>query len=204
MGQIQFIIVDDHKMLSAGLSSFLTAKFPESKIAGIFEDADSCLKSIETISPPNNECNTIAIVDLNLDGNYSFPLIKKLTELKIKVIVYTMYESSVFAMKALECGALSYVSKGGNEADLVTAVNSILDGKTFITAGNFSSVMQLLSMFTAKEKSVAEYLLQGKDNGEIAELMGISKRSVENYLVNMYDKCGVFNRDQLKAKLGTN
>ena len=115
-----------------------------------------------------------------------------------------MYESSVFAMKALECGALSYISKGGNEADLVTAVNSILAGKTFITAGNFSSVLQQVSLFSAKEKSVAEYLLQGKDNGEIAELMGISKRSVENYLAHMYDKCGIQTRDQLKTKLGTN
>jgi DNA-binding NarL/FixJ family response regulator len=204
MGQIQFIIVDDHKMLSAGLSSFLTAKFPESKIAGIFEDADSCLKSVENITPADIDCNAVAIVDLNLGGSYSFPLIKKLSELKIKVIVYTMYESSVFAMKSLECGALSYVSKGGNEADLVTAVNSILTGKTFITSGNFSSVLQQFSLFSTKEKSVAEYLLQGKDNGEIAELMGISKRSVENYLVHMYDKCGVQTRDQLKAKLETN
>ena len=204
MKQLQFIIVDDHKMLSAGLSSFLTAKFPESKIAGIFENAPSCLKSVENIASSNSNCNAVAIVDLNLGGFYSFPLIKKLSELKIKVIVYTMYESSVFAMKALECGALSYVSKGGNEADLVTAVNSILDGKTFITSGGFSSVMQLLSMFSAKEKIIAEYLLQGKDNSEIAELMSISKRSVENYLVYMYDKCGVLNRDQLKAKLGTN
>ena len=171
-----FIIIDDHKMISAGLSAFLTANFPGSACLASFENAESCLdfldkdknaihnvvtgRSIDE-SSASAELPILAIVDLNLAGAYSFPLIKELAGRKIKVIVYTMFESSAFAMRSVECGA----------------------------------------MFSPKEKRVAEFLMEGKDNSEIASAMNISKRSVENYLSHMYDKAGVLTRDELKARL---
>lgn len=49
MQDFQFFIVDDHKMLSSGLSSFLTAKFPESNCLATFENAADCLAFIGSV-----------------------------------------------------------------------------------------------------------------------------------------------------------
>ena len=214
-----FIIIDDHKMISAGLSAFLTANFPGSACLASFENAESCLdyldkdknskhnigtgRSIDE-SPASAELPILAIVDLNLAGAYSFPLIKELAGRKIKVLVYTMFESSAFAMRSVECGAMAYILKGGNESDLLSGVQNTLDGKTFISRSlekNFAEIMHVMSLFSPKEKRVAEFLMEGKNNSEIASAMNISKRSVENYLSHMYDKAGVLTRDELKARL---
>ena len=146
----------------------------------------------------------LAIVDLNLSGTYSFPLIRELSSRKIKVLVYTMFESSSFATLALEYGASAYVLKGGSEAELVTAIQSVLDGKTFITPvleKNLVQTMKIMAAFSPKEKIVAEHLIDGKENAQIAATMNISKRSVENYLSHMYDKVGVLTRAELKERL---
>ena len=157
------------------------------------------------INKSENSIPLIAVVDLNLSGIYSFPLIKELASRKIKVLVYTMFESSAFAMRAVDCGALAYVLKGGSEDELVLAFQNILDGKTFVTPSlekNFVQVMHVMSAFSPKEKNVAEYLMEGMDNAQIAAAMNISKRSVENYLSHMYDKVDVLTRDELKERLG--
>ena len=80
MPPFNFIIIDDHKMLSSGLSSFLLSNFSQATCLGTFENADSCLSSIDNSciggAIQNVSDNLIAIVDLNLAGTYSFPLIK--------------------------------------------------------------------------------------------------------------------------------
>ena len=225
MQAFQFFIIDDHKILTSGLSSFLTANFSGSSCLATFESAKACLDFLgknknairnvgtgggiaEPLELPEQrafaELPLLAIVDLNLSGLYSFPLIKELAGQKIKVLVYTMFESTAFATRSIECGASAYILKGEDEAGLVAAIQSVLDGKTFITPSlekNFVQMMKIMSAFSPKEKSVAEHLIDGKDNAEIAEAMRISKRSVENYLSHMYDKAGVFSRDELKTML---
>ena len=203
MDNIQFIIVDDHKMLSDGLKTFLLSKFPSSSVAGVFSGAEELNAFLDKNELPE-EVPCVALVDLNIAGKYSFPLIKELSKRKVKVVVYTMYESSLFAMQAIESGALCYILKGSSEEDIVHGVEAAVNGTTFISKRldeKIASVALKVSLFSPKEKILAGYLLQGLTNSEIAAAMKIVKRSVENYLSRMYEKTGVFSREDLKAFL---
>ena len=177
------ILLDDHKMICEGIKGFLEANTSYNVIfMTTTKDELYGFVATQTISKNEELC---VIVDLQLESELSFDIITYLAKRKIKTIVYSMYESSSYAVRAFECGTSGYVFKSGDEEEIIVALKAVSDGETYLPTSllkGFTKRLTLFAIFSQKEKTIAELLLTGLSNIEIAEKMNISRRTVENYL----------------------
>ena len=165
---------------------------------------------------PEAQNGAIAIVDISFKAEYTtagceencgFEIIRRLTALGIPCIVYSSHDSGGFVEHATSAvvGAKGFVSKNADETILLAAINAVANGKSYIQAELVTGLLEVRDIaqtFTKKEKRVAEELTIYNTNAEVAAALGITEKTVVNYLTIMYDKAGVKNKLEFLQKMG--
>lgn len=200
-----YFIVDDHEMLRVGITGWLkdNSDFTCLEDAGTLQDA---LESLDKYAKAGT-LPSILISDINFSGeNAGFDLIRLVHEKypAIKIIVYSMFFSPNVMKEAFINGASGYISKNAKTEELLNCMNTVMAGDSYIEKGlvqNHVNYNSIIDSLTKREADVARFLVQRRSNDEIAELLGLKKRSVENYISSIYEKLGVFDRNALIAKL---
>jgi len=147
----KLILIDDHKMLRKGISSFFT----ENSDWEIFAEAESLSQVQEIISScSRSEDYFVAVVDIQLkeskENSFSgFTAIKELSEAGIPSVVFSSHDSGACIERAMsaEVGAKGFVSKLSDEKMLLDAVNTISEGKTFVQPDLITSFMEPIHFF---------------------------------------------------------
>jgi len=226
------ILCDDHALLRNGIKSWIETHSPYKVTheAGTWAECEKIIDSIAattaTIKPQANEALTpgaqnscitsIAIVDISFKAEYTtaaheencgFEIIRRLTALGIPCIAYSSHDSGGFVEHATSAvvGAKGFVSKNADETILLAAINAVANGKSYIQAELVTGLLEVRDIaqtFTKKEKRVAEALTLYNTNAEVAAALGITEKTVVNYLTIMYDKAGVKNKLEFLQKMG--
>ena len=226
------ILCDDHALLRNGIKSWIETHSPYKVThgAGTWAECEKIIDSIAattaTIKPQANEALTpeaqnsciasIAIVDISFKAEYTtagyeencgFEIIRRLTALGIPCIAYSSHDSGGFVEHATSAvvGAKGFVSKNADETILLAAINAVANGKSYIQAELVTGLLEVRDIaqtFTKKEKRVAEALTIYNTNAEVAAALGITEKTVVNYLTIMYDKAGVKNKLEFLQKMG--
>ncbi len=200
-----YLIVDDHEMLRNGIIGWLkdNSDFSCMGEAGTLPDVMEILNGcIKTECFPD-----VIISDINFSGeNTGFELIRQVNQKypAIKIIVYSMFFSPNVMKESFISGASGYISKNAKTEELLNCMNTVIAGKSYIEKGlvqNYVNYTNIIDSLTKREADVAGLLVQYKSNDEIAEILGLKKRSVENYISLIYEKIGVVDRSSLIAKL---
>ena len=226
------ILCDDHALLRNGIKSWIETHSPYKVTheAGTWAECEKIIDSIAattaTIKPQAHEALTpeaqngciasLAIVDISFKAEYTtagyeencgFEIIRRLTALGIPCIAYSSHDSGGFVEHATSAvvGAKGFVSKNADETILLAAINAVANGKSYIQAELVTGLLEVRDIaqtFTKKEKRVAESLTLYNTNTEIAAALGITEKTVVNYLTIMYDKAGVKNKLEFLQKMG--
>ena len=223
------ILCDDHALLRNGIKSWIETHSPYKVTheAGTWAECEKIIDSIAattaTIKPQANEAlapeeqnGSIAIVDISFKAEYTtagyeencgFEIIRRLTALGIPCIAYSSHDSGGFVEHATSAvvGAKGFVSKNADETILLAAINAVANGKSYIQAELVTGLLEVRDIaqtFTKKEKRVAEELTIYNTNAEVAAALGITEKTVVNYLTIMYDKAGVKNKLEFLQKMG--
>ena len=223
------ILCDDHALLRNGIKSWIETHSPYKVTheAGTWAECekiiDSIAATIAKIKPRANEETLpevrngfIAIVDISFKAEYTtagyeencgFEIIRRLTALGIPCIAYSSHDSGGFVEHATSAvvGAKGFVSKNADETILLAAINAVANGKSYIQAELVTGLLEVRDIaqtFTKKEKRVAEALTIYNTNAEVAAALGITEKTVVNYLTIMYDKAGVKNKLEFLQKMG--
>ena len=226
------ILCDDHALLRNGIKSWIETHSPYkiTHEAGTWAECEKIIDSIAsitaTIKPQANEALTpeaqngciasIAIVDISFKAEYTtaaheencgFEIIRRFTALGIPCIAYSSHDSGGFVEHATSAvvGAKGFVSKNADEGILLAAINAVANGKSYIQAELVTGLLEVRDIaqtFTKKEKRVAESLTLYNTNTEVAAALGITEKTVVNYLTIMYDKAGVKNKLEFLQKMG--
>ncbi len=199
---INIIIIDDHKMMREGLKSFLNTNDGWNVVgeAGSLEEVKKLISE--------NECqliNAIAIVDIKLGDDSGLDVLKVLSDshLGIRSLMYSMFDSPGYAMKAIDNGAMGYITKAADNSELMKALKEIASGNTYIQQSLMHGITvtaNLVSGLTKKERQVFDLIRQDFSNEEIAKRLEISIRTTENYVSKIYDKLGVNDRSELVVR----
>ena len=225
------ILCDDHALLRNGIKSWIETHSPYKVTheAGTWAECETIIDSIAsitaTIKPQANEAlapeaqngciASIAIVDISFKAEYTtagyeencgFEIIRRLTALGIPCIAYSSHDSGGFVEHATSTvvGAKGFVSKNADETILLAAINAVANGKSYIQAELVTGLLEVRDIaqtFTKKEKRVAEALTIYSTNAEVAAALGITEKTVVNYLTIMYDKAGVKNKLEFLQKM---
>jgi len=170
MKRPRVLLADDHKIVTEGLKGLLE---PEFELVGTVEDGRALLAAAEKLRPD------VIVADISmplLNGIDSVRQIKK-AHGEIKVVFLTMHPDVTYAVSAFEAGASGYVLKHSAPTELVTAIRSALNGKTFVTPLLAGEFMQLLA--------------EGHSAKEIATVLNISSRTVEFHKYRIMKDLGI-------------
>lgn len=218
--QLKILFIDDHSGLRDSLSFLLEKKNPLFKfyLASDLDRAELYLKSNPEIS--------IAIVDLNLNGEDGLVLIDPLRQIKaeLKIIIYTMYNDPIHIKNSLQKDIQGFITKDLDAAEIERAILCVNDGNLFyckeakailheliqskaVAGGGFYSgeegerntevIFKNYQMLTQKEQEVFALLAQKKDVDEVADLLNKSVKTIQNKKSLIYQKMNVKDRLEL-------
>ena len=124
----QILIVDDHPMVRDGLASRISTE-PDLAVCGEAETIDEALRLVEELNPD------LVIIDISLKTGHGIDLIKRIRgrHPKLKMLVNSMYDESIYAERSLQAGALGYINKQTAGETVITAIRTVLAGKIFIS-----------------------------------------------------------------------
>jgi len=206
------LLIDDHPMINSGLSSVLeeTGKF---SVCGKVTSLAQAKQFIETAAASNNSISaktsfpSFIILDILLgeeNGLEFLPFLenfcKKNKIPKPLVLVCSVLEEPFRIQSALEKGASGYVSKTGEKKELLDAIAAVQRGEIYISKEHSAIVMNtygLYAKFTKRELEIINLIKKNKTNQQISSELGITIRTVENHMSNLYFKTGVSNRQEL-------
>ena len=209
------ILCDDHALLRNGIKSWIEthSKYKVTHEAGTWAECEKIVEAFRSAGSPNNH---IAVVDISFKAEYSpaaheencgFEIIRRFTALGVPCIAYSSHDSGGFVEHAVSCavGAKGFVSKNADEEILLAAICAVSDGKTYIQAELVTGLLEVNCIsrtFTKKEKLLSDALTIHNTNAEVAAALGITEKTVVNYLTILYDKAGVKNKLEFLEKMG--
>jgi len=201
---IKVAVADDHKILREGITKIIN----DSTVATVVAEADS-VAEVKSILEKKNFIDVL-VCDINFqdgDGYEVLDYCKKFNK-KVKVILLSMHDQSPYAAKAMESGALGYLTKDSSKEELLSAIQNAVVGKKYLSQSIMSNIVENLnkprrdknyfaSLLSKRELEVLELVVEGLDTDEIAEKLFISDKTAANYRVSILQKCGVKNVVQL-------
>jgi DNA-binding NarL/FixJ family response regulator len=122
----------------------------------------------------------------------------------VRVIMLSMYADQQYVFESLKAGANGYVLKGSAFQELLTAINTVMGGKNYISPALSDTVMTdyvrraqgeqrdtELDKISGREREVLQLIAEGKSSAEVAELLHISVRTVDTHRHNIMTKIDV-------------
>lgn len=189
---IRVFIVDDHPMVLDGLTNLL-----HSAGLSVSGQAESVRETMEHPALPESD---LAIVDLALGEESGIELIGRLCRLGLSVLVYSMHESPRVIRQALEAGACGYVTKREASGSLLNAIRTVPKGTRYLSPRAELALHEAMPIHTLTGQQDRIYRLMGHGlcNGEIAQQLGISVRTLESYGVRIMNKLGLQSMRELR------
>jgi len=205
--QKQIVLVEDHSLVRDGFK-MLISKHSHLNIIDEAENGVEAIMKIEKIKPD------LAIVDLKLPQMNGIDVIRRIskTSPETKVLVCTAHVENEYVYASLEAGAKGFLLKYADQNEVILAINSILNGKSFISPDITEPVIngylnvsedshhnKLWSKLTNREKEVINLIAEGYTSKKIAKLLFISIKTVETHRSNIMKKLNFNNSSQITS-----
>ena len=189
-------IVDDHRVFREGLAALLSSREGIVVVAD-FADIETLLEAL-----PSLEVDVL-LLDVQLPGESGLSALPRIVASgrSIRVLVLTMHDDSATVRAAIDAGADGYLVKTSGLDDIARAVVAVGAGQFVLGAGTERARAPLprrdpRAAFTDRELQVLDLLAAGTTTAQIASRLGISGKTVRNYLSTLYAKLGVEDRGQ--------
>ena len=199
---IGVVIVDDHAMVRMGLRTMLTQE-PDIAVLGEAGTVADALDVIQAHEPD------VVLLDLRLGEEEGVDVARGLRAQgsEVTILMLSIHDSSRHLRDALASGADGYLLKSVAADDLINGIRSCHAGETVIgqefvpklLADAQRGVPMGQPGVTKREQEVLELVAKGKANREIAEDLGISARTAQKHMENLFKKFDVHDRTELVA-----
>jgi len=203
------LVVDDHPVFRDGLVALLTS-LPDMQVVGAAADGQ---QAIERAATGNVD---VVLMDLNLPTMSGVEATRRIGRLPDPpvVLVITMVDDDDTVVAAMRAGARGYVLKGSTGDQIAAAVRTVVAGGAVFGAGVAAQVLAGAAAerragshaagLTEREREVLALLAEGSSNAQIAHHLGLSLKTVQNYVSRILDKLQVADRTQaaLRARDG--
>jgi len=198
---IKVLLVDDHRILREGLRALLSEQ-PGLVVVGDASDGEAALAMIAESHPD------VVVMDMvmpRMSGLEATSLIRK-RHPQVRVLILSMYDDDEYVQRVIQAGASGYVLKGVAADDLVLAIREVHRGSSFLqpaiaakliedyvrrVRGDEPPVLDALrdgELLTVREREVLGLIASGNTNQRIADLLDLSRKTVESHRTNIMRK----------------
>lgn len=197
---VSILLVDDHSVVREGYRRLLER---QGRIEVVAEagDGEQAYTLFRTLKPD------IIIMDITLPGASGIEVMRRMLRQSpsTKVLIFSMHEDVIFVRRALQSGAMGFVTKASAPGELIEAVLRIAAGRKFVSPILAQNIVLLESSAEAgpaeglseREFEVLQGIAQGRSIRTIAQMMGLTPKTVANHQTAIKQKLGVQSNFQL-------
>jgi two-component system, NarL family, nitrate/nitrite response regulator NarL len=195
MKDCKILLVDDHPLVREGLRARLSG-VAGIEVVGEAGDAAQAFERVDELRPD------LVLMDVGMKQVNGIELTARLRERHpgLQVLMLSMYDNPEYVHRALAAGALGYVLKEAPSEEIVAAILAVAQGRNFLgsglaaTSGRPDESRPLLS---ARETEILRCLADGLASRQIAEMLGMSVRTVETHRHNIRRKLDLAGQAEL-------
>lgn len=206
--KIRVLLADDHTILRQGIRMLLETQ-PDMEVVGEATNGREAIEQARLLRP------LVILMDISmpeLNGLEATRFIKHDLP-ATQVVILTMHETEEYLVKILQAGATGYVLKQAADRELIEAVRISSRGDTYlypriasrlvsdylrrVEAGTTDERDATYDSLTTREREILKLIAQGHTNKEIAELLTVSVKTVENHRYSLMHKLNAHDRGEL-------
>lgn len=199
---LRVLIADDHGVLRAGLRALLKTE-KSLQVVDEAADGDTALRLASRLRPD------IVLLDLSMPGPGGIEVTRKLKEMlpATHVLILTVHEDETLMREALDAGASGYIIKRAVESELIGAIHAVARGELYVHPAMTKWLLKQPAAsaekkrdpaaLTRRETEVLRLIAKGHTNSQIADVLGLSVRTVESHRANLMGKLRLQTRVEL-------
>ena len=197
---MRIVIADDHGIVRSGIRLLLDRQ-PDLEV--VAEAADG----IEARDTVIRERPDLAILDVKMPGLTGLQATREIKTQapEVSILILSMHDDERYLFEALKAGASGYVLKSQADTDLLAAIRSVERGEPFLSPAAQQVLIrdvlerggQAESELTPREEEIVKMVAEANTSREIAEMLHLSEKTVENHRANAMKKLGMRDRVEL-------
>lgn len=203
MSSIRILIADDHPLFRDGMHGLLDS-IPDTEVVGEATTGEEVIKEARALHPD------VILMDIKMPGINGIEATRTILASNpgINILMVTMLEDDESVFAAMRAGARGYVLKGANQVEILRAIQAVVNGEAIFGPGIARRVLGFFSTsrptvpqrifpeLSEREGELLALMAQGRSNQEIAELLGLSLKTVRNHVSTIFSKLQVADRAQ--------
>lgn len=196
---IRVFIVDDHELVRRGLSDLVEGE-PDLEVAGEAATASDAIAGVAAARPD------VAVLDVRLPDGNGIEVCREIRSRhpEIRSLFVTSYADDEALFQAIMAGAAGYLIKHAGGEEILEAIRRVGAGDSLLDPTATGALLQRLRKRRAKpradltdrEQTVLDLVAEGLTNGEIADRIHLSEKTVRNYVSSILGKLGMKHRTQ--------
>ncbi len=206
---IRLLIVDDHKVVRLGLHTLLS-RHNGIEVVGEAGTSAAAVEQTAGLKPD------VVLMDVRLPDGNGFEACRQIRRVQpdTRVLFLTSFADEEIVLESIDAGGDGYLLKEIDEENLVQAIRNVAAGKSILDPAVTRRVLERvkntdthlgapsttrLGSISPQERRVLALVAEGKTNKEIGVALGLSDKTVKNYLSNIMEKLQVTRRSQAAA-----
>ena len=202
---IRLLVVDDHKVVRLGLHTLLS-RHEGIEVVGEAGTMAAAVEETARLQPD------VVLMDVRLPDGNGFEACRQIrkSQLETRVLFLTSFADEEIVLESIDAGGDGYLLKEIDEENLVRAVRNVAAGQSILDPAVTRRVLEhvknpdtpsitKLDSLSPQERRVLALVAEGKTNKEIGAALGLSDKTVKNYLSNTLDKLQLTRRSQAAA-----
>jgi DNA-binding NarL/FixJ family response regulator len=194
------LIVDDHPIVRQGLKRMIDAE-DDLEVCGEADSEPNARNAVRDLDPD------IVIVDLSLQDGDGLELVRAVHahHPEVPMLVLSMHDEAIYAERMLAEGASGYIMKQAAADQLLTALRTVLQGDTYLSAEMAAVHKEAankmgsdpLQRLSNRELQVLNLVGRGVSSRDIASELGLSVKTVESHRQSIKRKLHLLTNSQL-------
>ena len=197
--EAKILIADDHPVFRRGLRMVIESE-PSLQVVAESDNGEQALAAIEDHKPD------LAVLDVNMPQMNGFDVVRRLqiARSNVAVVFLTMHKDEEMFNAAMDLGVNGYILKDGAVTEIISCLKTVLSGQPYISpqlsafllsrsrqAAELNRQIPALERLTPTERRILKLIADYKTSKEIAEILCIHSRTVDNHRTNISQKLGV-------------
>jgi DNA-binding NarL/FixJ family response regulator len=197
------LVADDHTIVRQGLVGILDA-------TNDIEVVGQAATGAETIDRALALTPDLVVLDLSMPHLNGLEAARRIRQAlpKCRILVLTMHTDEEYVLRMAQVGVSGYIVKDSAASELISAIRTVMAGRAYFgphAAKALAGAMQAgaslaanpYERLTNREREVFTLIVEGHTNGQIAEKLGVSPKTVDNHRTRLMEKLGVHSAAEL-------